>query len=211
VTARLDSSLKHGLLDGAAAGLQTLVTHLGLHSAWPPSTGNEAVGGSPAYARKAATWSAAAADCRALSAAVTFDVPASFTVRAIGLWSAATAGTLRGGALAGSAATRAFGVAAADLAANDLQSEAHGLVANDQLLVWPTVGAALPEGLAEDTVYFVLSTGLGTDSLRVSLSQGGAVVDVTGAGDGDLQKLVPEAFAGQGQYQVTALQVCLPG
>jgi hypothetical protein len=211
MTARLDSSLKHGLLDGNATGLAGLVSHLGLHSGFPPTTGNEATGGSPAYQRKAAAWAAAAADCRALSAAALFDVPAGFTVRCIGMWSAVSAGTLRGFSLPGSAATRAFGVAAADLTNNDLQSEAHGLVANDQVLVWPTVGTALPEGLAEDTIYYVISTGLTSDSLRVSLTQGGAAVDVTGAGDGDIQKLVPEVFAGQGQYQVSSLSVCLPG
>ena len=211
MTARLDTTLKNGLLDGAASGLATLVTHLGLHSGFPPTTGNEATGGSPVYARKAAAWAAAASDCRALSAGLTFDVPAGFTVRCIGLWSAISGGTLRGYALAGSAATRAFGVAAADLTNNDLQSEAHGLVANDTVLVWPTVGALLPEGLVEDTIYFVIATGLTADAFRVSTTQGGAAVDVTGAGDGDVQKFVAEAYAGQGQYQVSALQVCLPG
>ena len=211
MTARLDSSLKHGLLDGNATGLAGLVSHLGLHSGFPPTTGNEATGGAPAYARKAATWAAAAADCRALSAAVLFDVPAGFTVRCVGMWSASSGGTLRGYALAGSVATRAFGVAAADLTNNDLQSEAHGLTTNDQVLVWPTVGTGLPEPLAEDTIYWVIAAGLGADSLRISTTQGGAALDVTGAGDGDIQKLVPEAFSSQGQYQVSSLSVCLPG
>lgn len=211
MTARLDSTLKCGLLDGNATGLAGLVTHIGLHSAWPPSTGNEATGGSPAYQRKAPTWAACAADCRALSAALTFDVPAGFTVRAIGMWSAISAGTLRGGALAGSAATRAFGIGASDLAADLLQSEAHGLVAGDEVRLWATVGALLPEPLAEDTAYWVIATGLTVDAFKLSTSQGGAALDITGAGDGDIQKLVPEVFAAQGQYQVTALQVCLPG
>lgn len=211
MTARLDSTLKCGLLDGNATGLAGLVTHIGLHSAFPPSGANEATGGAPAYARKAVSWSACAADCRAMSAAQTFDVPAGFTVRAIGLWSAVSAGTLRGYALAGSAATRAFGIDASDLAADLLESPTHGLVANDTVLVWPTVGAALPGGLAEDTIYFVIATGLTADAFKVSASQGGSAVDITTIGDGDVQKLIPEVFAGQGQYQVSSLQVCLPG
>ena len=211
MTARLTDPTKNSLLDGAAAGLATLVTHIGLHSAFPPSGANELTGGSPAYARKAAGWSAASAGCKALSAAQTFDVPAGSNVRAVGLWNGPSAGTLAGYALAGSAATKAFGVAAADLTNNDIQSEAHGLVAGDTVLVWPTIGALLPEGLAEDTIYFVIAAGLTVDAFRVSLTLGGAVVDITGAGDGDVQRFVTETYAGQGQYQVSSLQVCLPG
>jgi hypothetical protein len=207
MTARLTDATKNALLDGSS--IAELVTHLGLHSGFPPAGGNELTGG--AYARQAVTWSPAAAGCVAIAAAETFEVPAGATVRAVGLWSALTAGTLRGYALAGSVAGRAFAAVAAGLASNDLESEAHGLVANDTLLVWPTIGAALPEGLAEDTIYHVISTGLTADVFRLSTSQGGAAVDVTGAGDGDWQKFVAEAFAGAGQYQVTSLQVCLPG
>jgi hypothetical protein len=209
VTARLTDATKNALLDGSS--IAELVTHLGLHSGFPPAGGNELAGGAPAYGRKAVTWSAAAAGCVAIAAAQTFDVASVSTVRAVGLWSAATAGTLRGYALAGSAAGRAFGVAAADLAGNDLQSEAHGLAVDQTILVWPSIGAALPEPLAEDTIYWVIAAGLGADTFRVSTSQGGAVVDVTGAGDGDWQRFVAETFGAQGQYQVTALSVCLPG
>jgi hypothetical protein len=209
VTARLTDATKNAMLDGSS--IAELVTHLGLHSGFPPSAGNELTGGSPPYARKAVTWSAAASGCVAIAAAQTFDVAATSTVRAVGLWSALTVGTLRGYALAGSVAARAFAAVAAGLTNNDLESEAHGLALNDTILVWPTIGTGLPEGLAEDTIYHVLSTGLTADVFRVSLSQGGAVVDVTGAGDGDFQKFVAETFAAQGQYQVSSLQVCLPG
>lgn len=66
--------------------------YMSLHTADPGSTGaSEVTGGSPAYARKAITWGAAANG--AISGSVTFDVPASTTVTYAGLWSAATAGT----------------------------------------------------------------------------------------------------------------------
>jgi hypothetical protein len=208
VTARLSDPTKNALLDGSS--IAVLVTHLGLHSGFPPSGANELVGG--AYARLAVGWAAAAAGCVAITGVPkTFEAPAGSTVRAVGLWSAVSGGTLRGYALAGAGPTVAIGAAAADLAGNTLQSEAHGLVAGDTCLVWPSIGATLPNGLAEDTIYFVLAAGLTVDAFTLSLSAGGAAVDITGAGDGDLQKFVAEAFAGAGQYQVSSLSVCLPG
>lgn len=60
---------------------------LSLHSALPGSAGaSEITGGTPAYARKTPTWSAAVNGAKALAAPVTFDVPASTTVAYVGLW-----------------------------------------------------------------------------------------------------------------------------
>lgn len=61
-----------------------------LHTASPGSTGtNEVAGGSPAYARKTLTWSAASGGSKALAATFpVFDVPASTTVTHLGLWKA---------------------------------------------------------------------------------------------------------------------------
>lgn len=76
------------------------ISHLGLHTGFPATSGNEETGGSPAYARKAVTWAAATGTgsrTRAINETPTFDVPAS-TVAAIGAWSALTVGTIRGGA-----------------------------------------------------------------------------------------------------------------
>lgn len=77
--------------------LATAYTGLGafvsLHTADPGTTGtNEATGGSPAYARKATTWTAGTADGVVGGSQVTFDVPAG-TFTYIGIWSAATGGT----------------------------------------------------------------------------------------------------------------------
>lgn len=69
---------------------------LSLHATAPGATGaGEVTGGSPAYARKAATWSAASNGSKPLSNAPVFDVPAG-TVAFIGLWSAVTGGTYLG-------------------------------------------------------------------------------------------------------------------
>ena len=68
-----------------------------LHTAAPGSTGaSEVAGGSPAYARKSLTWSAAANGSKTLSNTPTFDIPASTTVAYLGLWSAASGGTYYG-------------------------------------------------------------------------------------------------------------------
>jgi hypothetical protein len=213
MTAVITDACKNGLLDSAVAAALTGGTpSLSLHTGFPPAGGNEVTGGSPAYARKAITWSAATgAGTRSISAAQTFDVPAGTTVRAVAAYDAATVGTQKVWSPAGASARRAFAVVAADLAGNTIQSPAHGLTTNDRVLFWPTIGAGLPTGLSEDTEYFVIAAGLTTDVFEVSTTQGGSAVDITAIGDGDVQKFVAEVFAGQGTYQVSTFTVSLPG
>jgi hypothetical protein len=211
MSAVLPDATKNALLDSAVSGgLATSATHLGLHTAFPPSTGNEVTGGTPAYARQAIAWAAASAGSKAITGTETFDVPAT-TVRCVATWSAVTAGTMNSWSPAGASARRAFSVDSAGVTNNDLFSPAHGLAANDRVLFWATIGSGLPTGLSEDTEYFVISTGLTTDAFRVSTSQGGAAVDLTAIGDGDVQKYTAEVFAAQGTYQVSAYSVSLPG
>lgn len=70
-----------------------------LHTGAAGTTGaNEATGGSPAYARKAITWTDGSVDGSTTGSQVSFDVPAGTYVE-IGFWSAATGGTF-GGSLA---------------------------------------------------------------------------------------------------------------
>lgn len=61
-------------------------------------TGTEITGGSPAYARKPVTWTAASAGDVFLSADIVFDIPAGVTVAGWRGYSALTAGTDYGGA-----------------------------------------------------------------------------------------------------------------
>lgn len=79
------------MLDQLATG--TKVAYMALFTNDGATT--EVTGGSPAYARKAITWSAAAGGIKNLSGTVVFDVPAC-TVAAIGLYDAATAGNQYG-------------------------------------------------------------------------------------------------------------------
>jgi hypothetical protein len=212
MTAVLTDLCKNALLDSAVAAGLTTTPFLSLHTGFPPAGGNELTGGSPAYARKSFTWSAAATGSKVSSAAQTFDVAAATTVRAIAVYDASTAGTQKAWSPAGAAARRAMAVTnSTDVTNNDIWSPAHGLASGNSVLFWATIGAVLPAGLAEDTEYFVIATGLTTDAFRVSATLGGASIDITAIGDGDVQKFVPEVFAGQGTYQVTTFTVSLPG
>lgn len=210
----LPDATKNALLDSAVSGgLVASGTHLALFTAFPPTIGsNEVTGGSPAYARKAITWNAAAAGSKSIAAGQTFDVPLATTVRAVGVVSALTAGTLIAFSPAGAAARLSVNTPdATAVTNNDLFSEAHGLVAGNSVLFWDDFNAGLPNGLSEDTEYFVIATGLTTDSFRVSTSLGGSAVDITGIGVGTVQKFTPEVFAGQGTYTVSTYTVNLPG
>src|SRR5574343_1488201 len=86
----LTTAGKNTALGGLASTL-----YAALHSGAPGSDGsaNELTGGTPAYARKAVTMAAASGGSRAISAGVTFDVPAGSTVAYTSLWTAATGGT----------------------------------------------------------------------------------------------------------------------
>jgi hypothetical protein len=86
-----DTTARNVMLDGLAA----VCTRAALHSGDPGganSATNELTGGSPAYARKAITWGAAAAGSMDETSSPTFDVPAS-TVAWVSFWN--TAGTVR--------------------------------------------------------------------------------------------------------------------
>jgi Flp pilus assembly protein TadG len=58
----------------------------------------------------------------------------------------------------------------------------HGFVAGDQVLF--TTTGALPTGLTKYTRYYVLSTGLATNTFRVSLTNGGLAVNTLGSQSG---------------------------
>ncbi len=69
-------------------------THGSVHTADPGTTGaSEVTGGTPAYARKALTWTAGTTGTATASA--TYDIPSGVTAAWGGIWSALTAGTFR--------------------------------------------------------------------------------------------------------------------
>lgn len=164
-----------------------------LHTAFPGVTGaNEVTGGAPAYARKAVTFGAAAGGSRALSAAVTFDVPAT-TVRWFGFW---VAGTYVGYAPNGGAQLL-FQI---DVSGNLVRSSAHGL-SNGQKVVF--FNSTVPAPLVEGTVYFVVSAT--TDTFQVSATSGGAAIVLTATGSGcALSTIIEDVYAAQGTHTLSA-------
>lgn len=187
----------NALLSG---GLSNVITFASLHNGDPSTTGaNELTGGSPAYARKAVSWAGVSSGQIATNAAMTFDVPASSTVYHLGLWSAVTAGTFYGYFPAGGFAAKAASV----LASSDVvTSYAHGYSDTQTVLVYDIAAAGAPTGLTEGTVYFIISSA--TDTFSLSTTSGGSAVNVTANGQLAVQRILPEVFAAQGQYQVAS-------
>lgn len=82
-----------------------------------------------------------------------------------------------------------------DPSTEDVQSQNHGLVADDRVVFVAGPGNTIPAGLTEGTVYHVISGGLTTDAFRVSTTQGGSAVNITGDGDAIAYKVVPLAIS----------------
>lgn len=176
-----------------------------LHSAYSTTGANELVGGAPAYARKAATWAPASGRSKATSAGMVFDVPGGNTVRWIGFEDAVTAGNFLGMVPNGGGVPEAFVVP--DIANDTLEAPAHGFSNGQTVVVWVVPGAPLPAPLVEGTIYSVISAT--TDDLQLSLTAGGAAINITVVGSGFLQRLVEEVFGAQGTHTVTTATMTL--
>jgi hypothetical protein len=178
-------------------------------AATPATT--EAIGGAPGYVRQAVTWGAAAAGQKTNSGALTFDVPAG-TYGFFSLWNAVS-GSGAGAYLGylpfgGTSPIKGFGeVRSGDLAGDLINSDAHGLVNGDRVILYNVLGESLPAGLTEGAAYFVVGAAAGT--FQVSNTLGGGAVDITGAGELYFQKVVPEVFGSQGQITVAIGQLIL--
>jgi len=191
---------------GAGVG----ATHGSLHTAYSTSGANELTGGTPAYARKPATWAAASARSKVMSASLGFDVAAGTTVRWVGFYDALTVGTFLGMTPNGGGVPQPFAVNAAGVTSNTVDAPSHGFAAGQSVVVWAAnTGEPLPTPLAEGTVYWVIATGLTTDALQLSATSGGSAIDLTAAGAGFLQRIVEETFGAQGTLTVTSATLTL--
>ena len=91
-------------LDAIAAAGGALITHIGLFNA-----STEITGGSPAYARKAVTWTTSSSGLIRPTADLVFDIPSGATVTNWRGFSASTGGTAYGGGALTSTAFAAQG------------------------------------------------------------------------------------------------------
>src|SRR5215213_1337621 len=124
--------------NSAADGLAAVIGFLSVHTGDPSTTGaNEAAGGSPAYARKAVTWAAAASGQRLTgTSAVTWDLPAG-TYFWVGGFSLVTAGTWYGATPFGGVTPKpATVVASTDI----FTCPGHGLVNDMRAVVFDMEG-----------------------------------------------------------------------
>lgn len=164
-----------------------------LHTAFPGLTGSsEVTGGTPAYARKTVAFAAAAGGSRALSAAVTFDVPAT-TVRWFGFW----VGVTYVGYAANGGAQLLYVV---DTVSNNVRSPVHGLSNGAKIVFF---NGTVPAPLTEGTVYFVIAST--TDTFQVSATVGGTAIVLTGQpSNSALATIVEDVYATQGSHTLSA-------
>jgi hypothetical protein len=194
----------------------TQITHVGVFTVADPGTstnfsGTEATGGSPAYARQSVTWAAASSGQKTNSGSLTFDVPAG-SYGFFGLFNASTGNTnnYRGYIpFGGASAIKGFATADTTLTNDQFLAPGHGMSDTDRVVLYNVFGGTIPVGLTEGTVYFVVSSA--TNTFKVSTTSGGAAVDITGLGNGQVfyQRVVPEVFASQGQITVAASALVL--
>lgn len=195
-------------LDGLDESIAAGIKFVGVSTAADPGTGTtftgtEAAGGSPAYARVAVVFAAAATETKANSGALAIDVPAG-TYGFLLFFNAGTGNAV--GNYLGYAPINGTvkGVGTADATTDLITSYAHGLTTDNRVQVFDTFGQGIPTGLTEGQLYFVLASGLTTDAFKVSATSGGAAIDITASGEIYFQKIIPEVFASQGQITVAA-------
>jgi hypothetical protein len=188
-------------LDALNGGSPTsIIAYASLHSAYSTTGANELTGGSPAYAREAVTWAAAATGSKTSSAvAAAFNVPSGSTVAFVGLWSAATGGTFAGMGPAGAGTQYAFTAATS----GNLFTAPGSAYANGATLVlFPGLGGTMPGGFVAGTIYYVISASGAT--FELSATSGGSAISVTAAGSGIVQSVTPEVYGAQGAYTLSS-------
>lgn len=179
-------------LIGDAAGLQNSVTtgslYVSLHTADPGEAGNQSTSEAAytnyarvAVARTSGGWTVSG---NQVSNAAAINFPqcgvtgATITHFGIGTDPTGT-GKLLYKAPLGTALQGAFtAVAVGDL----ITIPGHTLVVDERVAFYPVLGSALPTGITEGTIYWVKTVS--SNDITISTTQGGAVVDITAAGDG---------------------------
>lgn len=194
----LSTVAKNHMLEGL------LPADVSLHTAYSTSGANEVTGGSPAYARKAITFSAASGGSKASSSSPTLDVPAATTVNFIGLWGTGSPSQFIAMIPVGGT-EKEFEVSLGS-PETTFTVPAHGY-SNDDRVVF--IGGTPPTGFTEGTIYF--ARGVTTDTFQVAASAGGAPIQGTARGDMEckVSKCVPETFGSQGTFQVTSFTLNL--
>lgn len=214
-----NDAAKNVMLDGLDESA-TQITHIGVNTLTtaPPTdttpgtstnaAATEATGGSPAYARQAVVWGAAASGQKSNTGALTFDVAAG-TYGFLTFWNASSGntGNFRGWAPLNGSPKGFATVDGTDVTNDTITSNGHGLSNGDRVILFNVFAETLPTGITEGGAYFVV--GSATDTFQISLTSGGAAVNLTGQGEAFFQRVVPEVFGAQGQITVAIGAVVL--
>jgi hypothetical protein len=191
--------------------------HIGLDAIYPTGTGAtrlylsvhtdySATGANLHNAKVATEWNAAASRQKALTASTNIAISGACTIKWIGTWGGTTGDTFKGMSPNGSAGDFTFQL---DLTNNRVYAEGSGL-ANDEKVTF--YGATAPTGLTAGTTYWVVGVTAGDpDYFQVSLTQGGAAIDITGqhAAGCVVSDIIEDVYAGAGTHTVSTFTINL--
>jgi hypothetical protein len=179
----------------AATAIAAANGFVSLHDGPPGTTGANEITG---IVRQPVVWGAAAAGQVAAvqtPTPITIAVPPNKTPLYYSHWSLVTAGVFGGAFPLGGFAGIPFYVAAA----TDLfTADNHGLAAGDPVVLEKTGALTIGTGDAEETVYYVIASGLTSDTFKLSATSGGSTIDVTVDGTGFVKKMVIQPFGAAG-------------
>lgn len=163
--------------------------------------------GSPSYARSALTWASASGGSVALATTLpSWNVQTGFIAAWVSLWTAVSSGTLNALVPVGGGTLRPCSVESSTDESNaDIYTLAHGYAQDTRVVFWAT----LPGGLAVGTIYWVIATGLTANSFRVSTTQGGSAVTLSGSQPFNffVQSCTPQVFASPSLYALDSLSI----
>lgn len=209
----MTNTLKNLMLAAVATPSATNPDFGALHTAYSITGGNEVSGGTPSYARTAMTWSApSAGETHLIGTLPSWNVPAGFTVGWWSAWDQNVGGNFLFMQPLGAQSLKPAMSEAADISANDIFCDTHGYLADNRVVFWSSSGLALPQNLNTGTIYWVIATGLTTDSFRVSLTQGGAAVDLVDPSTLTpfgffVQRCVPQTTVSQDVVSITSASI----
>jgi len=182
--------------NAAADAVATLIDYISLADG-PASTDELAV------TRQGVAWDGASGGVNPMTGTEAFtDVPAGADVAFVQFWSADTDGTYYGCVPAGSLAPVPF---TAEADTDVFTADEHGLTDGLTVVVFDTLGAVLPTGVTEGTIYYVRDST--TDTFKLALTSAGTAINISADGAGFVQTVTIEHFTAAGTYTVSALSL----
>lgn len=154
-------------------------------------------------AKTAGAWAAAATRQKAITAAIDISITAGATIKWIGAWGGSAGDTFRG-MWPNGGTDYSFQL---DLTNNRIYAEGSGL-ANDNKVAFH--GDTAPTGVTAGTTYWVVGVTAGDpDYFQVSLTQGGAAIDITAQAGAAcvVSKIVEEVYGSNGTHRVSTLTI----